>query len=174
MQIRKMKFSSLTVIFMMLAIITSSCAKETFEIEEAAAANPELKVNGCWISGGSQSLLAWFPDMVGALNNCYPEDARGCAILGNVTQTSNVIFNNSGNGYDNITRDKNFVNGLLGQMKDRAQTGKPYTGTVEIGWIIQNIDLSISVTNGGTKISYTLTITYRRTSCPVESAPGPF
>lgn len=169
-----MKFSSLTVIFMMLAIITSSCAKETFETEEEAAATPELSVNGCWVGGASQSLLAWFPDMVGALSNCYPEDPGGCVIWGNVTQTSNVTFNNSGNGYDNITRDKNYVNGLLDQMKDEAQTRKPYTGTVEIGWIIQNIDLSISVTNGGTKISYTLTITYRRTSCPVESAPGLF
>lgn len=169
-----MKFSSFAVILMVFAMATTSCTKETFEPEDPTAAAPALAVKGCGVSGNPQSLLSWFADMVGALNNCYPEDAHGCVILGNFTQTKTVTFNNSGNGYDNIVRDQNYVNGtLLNAMKEWAQTGKPYTGTVEIGWIIQNIDLSISVTNGGTKISYTLTITYRRTSCPVESAPGP-
>lgn len=174
MQIRKMKFSPLAVLLMALAVITTSCTKETFETEEAVAAAPALAVNGCWVSGPNQSLLAWSGDMAGALSNCYPEDPRGCVILGNFTHTTTVTFDNSGNGYDNITRDKNFANGLLGQMKDWAQTAKPFSNTVEIGWIIQNIDMTILIKNGATKISYELDITYRRTSCPVESAPGLF
>lgn len=172
MRIRKMNFSSLAAIVMVLALVASSCSKESIAPEEASSqmASPQLAVSGCWVTGANQSLLSWFPDMATALNNCYPEDPDPCAILGNVTTTKT----GSSSTYANSSRDKNFINGLLDSFKTWAHDRKPVVTQNDpagTSWIIQSFDLGLSVTGGGSSIKFTYSVTYRRVTCPLEEVP---
>lgn len=169
-----MKFSSLAAMVMVLALVATSCSKESILPEEASSSqdvSPQLSVQGCWVSGANQTILAWYSDMAGAMDNCYPENPEPCAILGNVTTTKTL----SGYNYTNTVEDKNFINTLLNAMRDRAESNKPVPHSSDpmgTAWIIQNIDLNMSVSGGNPlQVSFTLVVTYRRVTCPAEEVP---
>ena len=181
---KKMKFQHLLALVMAFTLILSSCTKEDVfqdNAPEAALAGNKtideagpkaaLSVQGCHVDGPIQSISSWIPDIQQAMNNCFSQTPGRCAALGNVTEThqKNYTFL-VGSLFDDAG-----INSLIPLWGADAEHYIPQINKFSPAgamWIIQSIHWSTPVLlQGGTQLSTTMTVTYRRLTCPVESVP---